>query len=247
MNTESSNRPPATEPVPSPFAAALPAADVPYDPRTLSRSERRRRDWYLFDSPKLGRPVEVLHRARLAMALECEFDPQVTAWVERPRLLTFNDNEVELCFWTRCACGREQFLLFVDEAATTTDPHTRKRDHRAARDLIDAANLAGLALHFVYETHLVERKTALTTWYRLLPYVQTANALPQVEALERLILEAFAIQARMSFLQLEQTLHAHAAPDVRAVACRLLHSGHLQIDASHPLSRLSVIGHGVTP
>lgn len=247
MNTETSNRPPGTGPIPSHFSAALPAADVPYDPRPLSRSERRRRDWFLFDSPKLGRSVEVLHRARLAMALECEFDPQITAWVERPRLLPIKDNTVELCFWTRRACGREQFALFVDEAATTTDARTRKRDHRAARDLIDAANLAGLALRFVFETDLVERKTVLTTWFRLLPYVQTASTLPHVDALERLVLDAFTIQARMSFLQLEQTLSAHAAPDVRAVACRLLHRGRLQIDASHPLSLLSVIGHGVTP
>ena len=241
MHANTPTRPPAMASVPSPFASKPPALEVPHDPRLLTRSEQRRGDLYIFESPKLGRPIEVIHRGRLAMALELEFDPYVWAWVERPRLLSAKSREIELCFWSRHVSGRERFLLFVDATTTVADPKTRIRQHRQSRDLIEAANLAGMALEFVFEADLLERKSALTTWFRLLPYVQTASALPHVDALERLVVEVFSMQGRMSFLQLEQSLPAHAPPDVRAVACRLIHRGVLHVETSRPITRLSVI------
>lgn len=237
----------ATPPTPkigsvSPHFAARPdLPDAPFSARPLTRSEQRRGDLYTFRSPKLDRPVEVIHRARLAMALELEFDPDVTVWVERPRLLAVNDTEIELCFWRRSVSGREGFHLFVDAATTTQDGTRRVRHHRQARDIIQAANDAGLSLEFVFEAALLERKSELTSWFRLLPYVQTAATLPHLAALERLVEDAFLAQARMSFLQLEQNLGSHAAADVRAVACRLIHLGALQLDLSRPLTRLSVL------
>lgn len=59
MHLSTSTLPPAMGPVSSLFAAAPSATEVPFDPRPLTRSERRRGDLYIFLSPKLGRPVEL--------------------------------------------------------------------------------------------------------------------------------------------------------------------------------------------
>lgn len=223
------------------FAAPPALSEAPFSARPLTRPEQRRGDLYTFRSPKLNRPVEVIHRARLAMALELEFAPDVVIWVERPRLLAVKNAKVELCFWRRSVSGREGFHLFVDATATTQDGVRRIRQHRQARDIIEAANDAGLSLEFVFEAALLERKSELTTWFRLLPYVQTAATLPHLAALERLVEDVFLAQPRMSFLQLEQSLGSHAPADVRAVACRFVHRGRLQLDLSQPLTRLSVL------
>ena len=246
MHAMSSTRP-AVGSVSPPFASTPALPDAPFENRPLTRSEQRRGDLYTFHSPKLGRSAEVIHRGRLAMALELEFDPGVLVWVERPRLLAVKDAEIELCFWWRHVSGREGFHLFVDAATTTTDARRRIRQHRQSRDLIEAANVAGLSLEFVFEAALLERKNMLTTWFRLLPYVQTAATLPHLAALERLVGEAFSMQERMSFLQLEQNLVTHAPADGRAVACRLIHRGALQLDVSQPLSRLSVLSREIAP
>lgn len=232
---------PEFRPVSAPFAAKARSSNLPFSARPLTPRERRRDDLYLYLSPKLGREVSLLHQGRLAMALELEFEPDVVAWVERPRLLSVGQSDIELCFWFRRKTGREGFQLFVDAKNSRTDPRSRIKTHRHARDLIDAANRAGISLEFVLEAHLLERTNRIRIWYRLLPFVQTATTLPHLASLERVTREAFSMQQKMSFLQLEQALKPHAGPDVRAVACHLIHSGFLHLDSSKLLTSHTVL------
>lgn len=227
---------------PQPFAAApQTTTDIPFNARPLIRKEQRRRDLYLYRSPKLKRTVEVIGALSLTVALELEFSPSTVAFVERPRLLRYGGAEVELDFWQRERSGRERFHLLVSDDALEIEPISRRRRHRSARELVEAANAAGISLEFVLEADLVARAAALGTWYRLLPYVQTAYSLPHRITIEERVLEAFSAQSRMTFMQMEATLRGLHPADVRAVVCALIHRGTLSIDAMKPLHLHTVV------
>lgn len=230
------------DPTPRPFSSARPIeGDLPFDARPLTRKEERRGDLYLYTSPKLQRPVAVIGAMTLAVALELEFSTTTTAYVERPRLLRYRDSEAELSFWQRERAGRERFYLLVSDDDSEVEPKSRHRQHRDARDLIDAANAAGISLEFVFEADVLAKATSIATWYRLLPYVQTAHSLPHRQSIEGRLLEAFANQPRMTFDQCEAGLSGLHPADVRAVVCELIHRGLLWIDPAKPLHRHAVI------
>jgi len=230
------------DPTPQPFSSARPIeGSLPFEARPLTRKEERRGDLYLYTSPKLQRPVTVIGAMTLAVALELEFSTTTAAYVERPRLLRYQDSEAELSFWQRELSGRERFQLLVSDKDSELEPKSRRRRHRDARDLINAANAAGISLEFVFEADVLAKGTSIATWYRLLPYVQTAHSLPHRQSIEGRLLEAFANQPRMTFDQCEAALGGLHPADSRAVVCALIHRGLLLIDPAKPLHRHAVI------
>ncbi|HEX7323796.1 MAG TPA: hypothetical protein VF292_00390 [Rhodanobacteraceae bacterium] len=230
------------DPIPLSFSSAPPVeGGLPFEARPLTRKEERRGDLYLYASPKLQRTIAVIGAMTLAVALDLEFSTATVAYVERPRLLRYRDTEVELSFWDRERTGRERFYLLVSDATSELEPKSRHRQHRDARDLIDAANSAGISLEFVFEADVLAKAASIATWYRLLPYVQTAQSLPHRRSIEGRLLEAFASQRRMTFAQCEAALTGLHPGDVRAVICELIHRGLLWIDPAKPLHRHTVV------
>lgn len=233
---------PSFDPTPQTFSSISPVEDsLPFEARPLTRKEERRGDLYLYSSPKLQRTIAVIGAMTLAVALELEFSAATTAYVERPRLLRYRDSEIELSFWQREHTGRERFFLLVPDESAETEPKSRHRRHRDARDLIDAANAAGISLEFVFEADVLAKATSIATWYRLLPYVQLAHALPHRQSIEGRLREVFANQPRMTFEQCEASLNGLHPADVRAVICDLVHRGLLLIDPAKPLHRHAVV------
>jgi len=213
---------------------------LPYAPRDLSRSERRREDLYLFRSPKLGRRTELVGCLTLALALTFEFDATCEAYTERPRKLVVGDSTVELSFWTRHSRGLERFWLIVpvDE---TREPQSPRRAHRDAAALIDAAQAAQIRLEFVFEEDIKKKADAIHTFFRLLPYVQTVRDLPSAEALRQHVRTVFTTLERATFPQIESELRAFHVADVRAAVCDLIHRGELKLLDPTRLERFSVV------
>lgn len=213
----------------------------PFSPRPLTRPERRRGDLYLFRSPKLSRTVELIGCLNMAIALTFEFNNQVIAYVERPRRLTLaSGTSIEFAFWTMEGKGRERFWLPV-AASDTIGTTTSRREHRQARDLIEAAQTAHIAVEFLFEEDMRRQSATLSTWYRVLPYVQTAQVLPHRESLRQQLRALFRTQARATVEQLERELPAFQAADVRATIFDLVHIGELVMTDPTRLGRFSVI------
>jgi hypothetical protein len=213
---------------------------LPFSTRSLTRPERRRGDLYIYRSPKLARTVELLGCVNAALALTFEFDPNVTAYVERPRTLKLVTGSVEFAFWTSEHRGRERFWLPV-AASDTTQPNTPRREHRQARDIIEAAQAACIAVEFFFEEDLRRQSAVLSTWYRLLPYVQSAHVLPHREALSHQVRAIFNTLAQATIEQMELHLQSFHAADVRAVVFDLVHRGELTMVDPTRLGRFSVI------
>lgn len=216
------------------------AKSLPYEPRTLTKSERRRGDLHVFYSPKLGRRVELIECVRMALALRFEFDPQTLTYVERPRTLEVQGEPIELDFWTREQRGHERYWLIV-AINDTVSPGSPRRNYRRARDMVEAARQAQLCLDFCFEEDLQKDAGALGTWYRLLPYAQTALTLPNREILRERVLREFDTLARASFDQIESSLRGFHAADVRAVVVNLVCDGLLALVDPKHLTRFSLI------
>lgn len=213
---------------------------LPFAPRPLTRREQRRYDLYLYQSPKADRRVELIGCLATALSLRFEFDPDVVAFIERPRTLEVNDGRVELAFWTRETRNRERFWLLVP-ADDTLNPRSSRREYRHARALVEAAQAAHLSLEFVFEEDMRKCAPTLSTWYRLLPYVQTARALPNRVVLRQQVRSVFDGLAQATLDQIEGTLHSFHSADVRAAVCDLIHCGELSLVDTSRLSRFSVV------
>ena len=213
----------------------------PYLPRALSRSERRRGDLYTYRSPKLPRRVELLGCVNTALALIIEFDPVVTDYVERPRKLGLpSGSTIELAFWIRERQGIESFWLPV-ATSDTLHPATPRAEHRQARDVIEAARAAHIAVKFFFEDNLRRQSATLSTWYKLLPYVQTAHELPHRESLRQQVCAIFDFVSQATVEQVERQLQIFRGADVRAALFDLVHSGDLEMADPSRLGRFSVI------
>ena len=204
-----------------------------FAPRPLKRSELLRFDVYMYDSPKIGRRVSVLRPAALAMALEHEFSPETETFVERPRYLKAGSTSYELSFWTRSVRGFEQFQLLTGFPAGTTGElrsAQRKKD-----EVIQAGKDAQIALLLKPEAAYLQLARANANRMRLLPYVQTARELSDINTVKSRVVELFAYQERLSFHRIEQAIKNIDARNVRAATCALIHSGDLRIDLSAKL------------
>ena len=95
-------------------------ATLPFKPRPLTRSERNRREIFVFHSPRNRRVVTVVQILHLASALRFEFDPSLLAYVERPRRIALSPRqEIDISFWTRDRAGEE---LIRARIAAQIDP-----------------------------------------------------------------------------------------------------------------------------
>lgn len=207
---------------------------APHAPRPLSPAEERREDIYVFQSPKNRRNVTVVEPTRLALALELEFDPSVTRYVERPRELTVGDQIVELCFWHETVEGEEQYDLLTSQKEATV--HAVRRAERLTALTFEAAVKAGLPLRIRKTSHFLAGRIANTVRLQLLGYVQAAQALQSGLAVEQAVLQHLESTPRTTFYALERTLHAFQASDVRAHVCRMIHQGALSIEWTSRLS-----------
>ncbi len=70
---------------------------------------------------------------------------------------------------------------------------------------------------------------------RLLPYVQTARELADIDTMKSRVVELFAYQDRLSFHRIEQAINNIDARSIRAATCALIHSGDLRFDLSAKL------------
>lgn len=213
----------------------------PFSARALTTSERRRADLYLFWSPKLHRRVEVVSCLATALALKFEFDPNIVSYIERPRSLAVRGGSpIELAFWTVESRGRERLWLLVP-ASETLHAGSPRREHRKSQALFEAASAAHLSLDFVFEDQFRKEADLLRSWYRMLPYVQSAEGLPNRVALSHQILAVFEDVPRATLKQIEDTLSGFHPADVRAVTFGLIHQGELNLANPTQLGRFSVL------
>jgi hypothetical protein len=224
---------------------ALSGEPIPFGPRALSRSELIRLDIYAFESPKLGRRVTVVRPTALALALDHEFNPDIPVYVERPRVLVFESGKVELSFWTSTRKGLEQFSLLTTAIEGTSGQARAAK--RRAEAIQAAAQNAQIALRQVPEAQLLRQAIENVNRLRLLPWVQSAKALPKAAEIEGRVLERFEFQPRLGLSQIEHALATFDGRDVRAVVCRLVHAGRLKLDLSTRLNAHSMVELGVAP
>lgn len=214
-------------------------AEVPHPPltsRALTHREERKNDVYYYLSPKHKmRVVSVVEPCRLALALEYEFDPDVVSYVERPRCLSVEDRQIELCFWVSRRSGAESFSIFRRQSKPSIQ--AVRAEERVCSKLLDAARTAGLTLAIRKPQSLILARVANATRLELLPYVQAADALAGLTVFADAVLEHMRTHRVSSFHAIERTL---CGPfdwrDVRSATCWLIHRGLLNIDVNQRLT-----------
>lgn len=217
---------------------------TPYKPRRLTRAELKRKDVYAFTSPKLGRVVWVVGVLQFATALKLEFDTEVTAYAERPRTLKVADDKtIEVAYWTRHTNGEEHLWLLVPSAETESASAARTR-HRNIELAMDAAQTMQISVKLLPEADLVVSAPSTRTWLALLPFVQTADVMDNATVIKARVEEHFEFVQASTFAQVEQSLAAFNAHDVRSVICQGIHSAWLKIDPTKPLHAHTIIQRG---
>lgn len=172
----------------------------------------------------------------IAQLLLLDFEPNIVAIVERPRVLRAGSRSYEISFWCCERDGRERMLLLVPSSESTRNGNGR-RYHREAEALIDAAKEAQLPLEFVHASELRAHEHRIALAYRLLPLVQTAHRLSNRLVLSNAILDVLVRFHRVRFSQLTAALDGYAAADVHCVLADLLHRGMVVSDAADRLLR----------
>lgn len=208
-------------------------------PRNLTRSELLRLDVYMYHSPKLRRRVSVIRPAVLALLLDLEFRPDVVTMVERPRYLKTGESSYELTFWSLTIRGQEMFHL-VTSFPSRTAAEIRK-SQRKKESLIEAGKNAHIALQIMPDTYFLRMARVNSNRLRILPYVQTACELHDIEEVKARVLELFEFQQRNSFYRIEQTIKNIDSRNIRAATCALIHLGKLKVDLTTKLHDNSIV------
>jgi hypothetical protein len=212
----------------------------PFRPRNLTLQERRDEDLHAFASPKEKDRVEVVGVPALCLGLLLEFNPNIAAYTQRPRLLLTSTERHELAFWIRDLQGRERFLFIV--ATKDSIPEKGgKRAHRRMEVLQEAARRLEIQLIFISEPELMEQRMRITQALRMLPYVQDAQRLGHRLYLQDRVTGFFELNRQARFMDVESSLPDFIASDVRAVVCDLIHQGALNVDADASLNMRSVV------
>ncbi|WP_447937038.1 hypothetical protein [Thermomonas fusca] len=214
---------------------------APFTSRPLTLAEEKRLDLYYYHSPKNGeRLVSVVEPCRLAIALELEFDVDVTNYVERPRTLLVDEREVELCFWIRRRSAAETFVVFRRQPKPSVP--ALRAEERFCSKLVDAANTAGLSITIRKPASILASRVANATRLELLPYAQAAERLEGIDVFLSTILAHMESNPRSSFHTIERSL---CGPfdwrDVRSATCLLIHRGVLAIDFNEKLKVSSAV------
>ena len=208
-------------------------------PRNLTRSELLRLDVYMYHSPKLNRGISVISPAALAMLLDFEYRPEVVTMVERPRYLKAGESSYELTFWSHTIHGQEMFHLITSfPSRTATEVH---KSQLKKESLIEAGKNAHIALQIIPDTYFLRMARVNSNRLRILPYVQTARELPDIDEVKARILELFEFQQRISFQRIEQTIQNIDSRNIRAATCALIHSGKLNVDLTTKLHDNSIV------
>lgn len=226
-----------------PFDPATPLFDGherPFAPRVLGHAEFRQRDVYRFYSPKEDRPVDVCGPFELAYRLQLEFDPDVTAIVERPRKLAMGLSRIELTFWFRERTGRERFTLLVPDVATLPGPDGIRRPRQIER-LRAAARDSGISLEFVTEDAIKSKSARCELYYHLLGPVQSARALKAGLVVRQEVLRVVELYPRVRVAQVVGDLGHLPASHVHLVIAELLFLGAVKTDATARLTEHALL------
>ena len=202
------------------------AEALPYTPRPLTRKELSKLDIYSYHSPKCNRLVRLVEPLRFGLGLLLEFDPTVLIYAERPRLLSSPQGLYEIDFWWLDKGGQESMAILVEHAKADIDAAGR-RPHRQADALLVAAEKACLPLQFVLEADLVAKQHAMRTALRLLPSVQIATQLANLDELRREILDLFQHFDCMRVEHVVTSVRSECNADVRCAIAYLIHRGEL--------------------
>lgn len=214
---------------------------IPFSSRDLSPSEETRLDVYYYISPKNeNRLVSLVEPCRLALALELEFDSDVTSFLPRPRTLLVEGREVELCFWLRRQNAAESFVIFRRQ--TKPSVSAVRAEERFCSRLLESACRAGIALTIRKPSSLLTARVANATRLELLPYVQSTTGRAGIDVLLAAILAHMGSHPVSSFHAIEKSL---CGPfdwrDVRSATCLLIHRGVLYIDFNERLKVTSTV------
>lgn len=212
----------------------------PYSPRLLSHREFKERDVYRFVSPKEDRPVNVCGPFELGYRLCLEFNPQVSAVIERPRKLTVGGKSVELSFWWRERSGRERFALLVPDPDTQPGADGKRRPRQLER-LMAAVDDTGIQLQIVTEPELRERSTRVELYYHLLPFVQSARELKSGLVLRHEVFSVISLYPRVRVKQVVDELGRFPQAQIHIVIAELLYLGIIETDAPTRLRNESLV------
>lgn len=201
---------------------------LPYQPRKLTRSERNRREVFVFHSPRNNRVVTIAELLNLAIALRFEFDPTLVAYVERPRRIALSPKQdIDLSFWTRNRAGEERYYLAIPNAGTmgSTSGTVSIRDRE---QLDEAAARHNLHLHYLTEREMVSNLAQCAVAFELLPHVWAYNRLVSRSVIREHINTFLLNNPRTTLAQLLELLD-FPADSVRAVVAAMVHDGTLSL------------------
>lgn len=217
----------------------MPANPAPFSARPLSSGELLREDIYLTRSPSSGAIIQLVSPVRLAQWLLFEFDPTISACVERPRTVELDTERTgEIDFWTQGRDGSETFWLLVGNEQTIRTQSGVS--FRGASLWLPAAQRAGFNLKFVYEYELLRQSQRIANCFRMLSHVQAARALPNLLEIERSILSLFNIAIQhLTPMQMQSGLKHIDQHEVLAAIQSLVHRGRLSVDWSRPITLTS--------
>ncbi|WP_133249369.1 hypothetical protein [Stenotrophomonas sp. SPM] len=182
----------------------------------------------------------------MALALELEFDLSVISYVERPRTLTIDGCQIELCFWLVRRDGAESFIAFRRQTKPTVN--ALRTEEALCAKLMEAARAAGIVLTIRKPQSLVTARVANATRLELLPYVQSAADLNAEDVFVEAVLLHMNAHPLSSFHGIESSLSGTFDwRDIRCATCLLIHQGVLSIKFSERLTagtqvRLEVAG-----
>ncbi|WP_372172619.1 hypothetical protein [Xanthomonas axonopodis] len=201
---------------------------LPYVPRKLTRSERTRRELFVFHSPRNARIVTVTEFLHLTLALQLEFDPNLQSYVERPRRIALSTRQdIDISFWTRSKQGEERYYLAIPASGTigSTSGIVSIRDQEA---LDAAAERHGLRLIYITERELISSIADCAVRFELLHHVWAYQRLVTRSTIQDQILALLTNRPRLTLSGLIQHL-AVDADSVRAVVAGMVHAGRLRL------------------
>ncbi len=203
-------------------------ASLPYKPRLLTRSERNRREIHVFYSPRNNRVVTVAEILHLAIALQFEFNPDLVAYLERPRRMALSPRQdIDISFWTRSRTGEERYYLAIPNAGTigSSSGTVSIRD----RDKLDeAAARHDLQLNYITERDMISAIADCAVAFELLPHVWAYRRLLSRSLIRAEIKALLLNNPRTTLAQL---LHLLPFPpdSIRAVVAAMVHDGSLRL------------------
>jgi hypothetical protein len=203
-------------------------SSLPFKPRLLTRSERNRREIFVFHSPKNNRVVTVAEMLHAAIALQFEFNPNLVAYVERPRRIALTPRQdIDVSFWTRSRTGEEHYYLAIPNAGTmgSTSGTVSIRDRER---LDEAAVRHDLQLSYITEREMIAAISNCATAFELLPHVWAYSRLVTRSLIRAQINAHLLNNPRTSLAQLLGLLQF--PPDsIRAVVAAMVHDGALSL------------------